>query len=162
MKNILEYKGYHAKIEIDLEAGILYGKIEGIRDLVNFESETIENLETEFHLAVDDYLEFCEEVGKIPEKEYKGTFNVRISPDLHRQAALLAFKNEESLNQTVEKAIQAYVKGKSQTEITLSKTISELSHALTAQASYSKTVARTAEPFHVLDRESELRMSYQS
>ena len=123
MKNILEYKGYHTKVEVDLEAGILYGKIEGIRDLVNFESENLESLEEEFHLAVDDYLEFCEEIGKIPEKEYKGTFNVRITPELHRAVSLLAFKNNESLNQTVEKAIQAFVNGTTQTEITLNQTI---------------------------------------
>ena len=29
MKSILEYKGYHAKVEIDIENKILYGKIEG-------------------------------------------------------------------------------------------------------------------------------------
>ena len=138
MKNILEYKGYHTKIEVDLEDGILYGKIEGIKDLVNFESETLDDLEKEFHLAVDDYLSFCEEVGKTPEKEYKGSFNVRVSPELHRQLALLAFKNSESLNQTVEKAIEAYISGRSQTEITLQETMSTLTNALENQKSYSK------------------------
>ena len=43
--NILEYRGYHTKIEFDSEEFILRGKIEGINDLVNFECENLENLE---------------------------------------------------------------------------------------------------------------------
>ena len=55
-ENILEYKGYYTKILYSVKDHVLYGKIEGIRDLVNFESESIENIEQEFHSAVDDYL----------------------------------------------------------------------------------------------------------
>ena len=44
MKSILEYKGYHAKVEIDIENKILYGKIERIRDLVNFENDIVDTL----------------------------------------------------------------------------------------------------------------------
>lgn len=107
--NILVYKGYHTKIEFDLETYTLRGKIEGIGDLVNFSSQDITTIEQEFHNAVDDYLEFCEEVGKEPDKEYKGTFNVRIAPELHKQLALEAYKEEESLNALVEKAINEYL-----------------------------------------------------
>lgn len=109
MKNILEYKGYHAKIEFDSEDLVLRGKIEGIKDLVNFESTDISNVEEEFHAAVDDYLEFCKEVGKEPDKEYRGTFNIRISPDLHKRLAIVAMQNGDTLNATVEKAIVEYV-----------------------------------------------------
>ena len=109
MKNILEYKGYHAKIEFDSEDLVLRGKIEGIKDLVNFESADISTVEEEFHAAVDDYLEFCKDVGKEPDKEYKGTFNIRISPDLHKRLAIVAMQNGDTLNATVEKAIKKYV-----------------------------------------------------
>ena len=111
MKNILEYKGYHAKIEFNSEDMVLRGKIEGINDYIDFESASIETIEHEFHSAVDDYLEFCKEVGKEPEKEYKGSFNIRITPALHKQLALIAFKNGDTLNGSVEKAIQQYVLG---------------------------------------------------
>ena len=67
MNNVLEYKGYCTNIEIDFESHMLYGKIEGIRDLVNFMSQSVEGIEQEFHSAVDDYLEFCRAVGKEPE-----------------------------------------------------------------------------------------------
>lgn len=109
MKNIMEYKGYHTKIEFDVESMSLRGKIEGINDYIDFETEDISGIEEEFHSAVDDYLEFCKEVGKEPEKEYKGTFNIRISPDLHKKLALCAYRDGRSLNGEVEKAISTFV-----------------------------------------------------
>lgn len=110
MKNILEYKGYYAKIEFNADDKILYGKIEGVDDLITFESDNASKIEEEFHNAVDDYIEFCEEVGKSPQKAYKGTFNIRISPQLHKEIALKALQIGETLNQTVENAIIEYLK----------------------------------------------------
>ena len=66
MNYLPEYKGYCADVEIDFEDHILHGRIDGIRDLVTFESETVDGIVREFHSAVDDYLEFCSEVGKQP------------------------------------------------------------------------------------------------
>ena len=103
--NILEYKGYHTKIVFNSADFVLRGKIEGINDLVDFECEDVKDVEKEFHAVVDDYLQFCEEVGKTPEKEYKGTFNVRIDPALHKKLANIAMKNGDTLNASVEKAI---------------------------------------------------------
>lgn len=109
MKNVLEYRGYHTRIEFDSDELVLRGKIEGIKDLVIFESSNLTLIEEEFHTAVDEYLEFCKEVGKEPDKEYKGTFNIRISPELHKELALVAFRNGDTLNATVEKAIKSFV-----------------------------------------------------
>ena len=66
MKNndLLHYKGYSARPEYSADNCIFYGKILEISDLVDFQSESIETLEDEFHKAVDDYLEFCQEIGK--------------------------------------------------------------------------------------------------
>ena len=107
--NVLEYKGYHAKIEYDAESNVLFGQIEGIRDLVNFESNSSKEIDLEFHNAVDDYLIFCEDVGKTPDKEYKGLFNVRIDPELHRRLSICSFKTGESINSIVEKSIEQYL-----------------------------------------------------
>ncbi len=109
MKNLMQYKNYFTKIEFDPENKVLYGKIEGINDLVNFESESTEQIENEFHKAVDDYLELCAELGTDPDKVYRGSFNVRISPQLHRAIALEAMNNDESLNSFVEKALDTYI-----------------------------------------------------
>lgn len=105
MKNILKYKGYLAKIEYDSEDMILFGKIEGITDLVDFYSETAEGIKSEFEKAVDDYLQFCIEHGKDPEKPFKGNFNVRIPEDIHREAYIKANLQGKTLNQFVKESI---------------------------------------------------------
>ena len=107
--NILEYKGYRSKIEFDTDSMVLHGKIENIEDLVTFECKDPMLVIEEFHSAVDDYLVFCKEVGKKPAKEYKGTFNVRIDPELHKDLATLAVTESTSLNSCVEDAIRMYL-----------------------------------------------------
>ena len=71
MGNIIEYKGYYAKVEFDAESETSRGKIERINDYIDFETKNYSNIEKEFRMAVDDYLEFCRETGKEPEKGYK-------------------------------------------------------------------------------------------
>lgn len=71
MGNIIEYKGYYAKVEFDSESETFRGKIERINDYIDFETKNYSNIEKEFRMAVDDYLEFCRETGKEPEKGYK-------------------------------------------------------------------------------------------
>ena len=108
-ENVLEYKGYHTSVRYNAETGVLRGIIEGINDYVDFQTDDLKEVKNEFYRAVDDYLVFCAEVGKEPEKEYKGTFNVRIKPELHKKLALRALENGESLNSSVEKAISIYL-----------------------------------------------------
>lgn len=54
----MTYKGFRTIIKYSKEDKVYYGKIEDIRDLVNYESENYEGLEKAFHEAVDDYLVF--------------------------------------------------------------------------------------------------------
>lgn len=110
MKNdVLEYKGYYTRIEYSADDQVLFGKIEGINDLVNFEADNAKEIENEFHSAVDDYLEYCDSIGIEPDKAYKGTFNVRIDPKVHKEAALSAFKKGISLNEFTSQAIINYL-----------------------------------------------------
>ncbi len=108
--NILEYKGYHTSITYDARAGRLRGVISGIDDHVDFSSDKTEEIEQEFHMAVDEYLEFCKEVGKSPCKEYKGVFNVRVKPALHKELVQISERDGETLNAVVERALQLFVK----------------------------------------------------
>ncbi|HET7463649.1 MAG TPA: type II toxin-antitoxin system HicB family antitoxin [Longimicrobium sp.] len=62
----MNYKGYTAIVEIDEDDGVLHGRLAGIRDVITFESETIEGLEREFQTSVDLYLDWCAERGKAP------------------------------------------------------------------------------------------------
>lgn len=72
MKNsVLEYKGYHTKIEFDSDACVLRGKIEGINDYVDFESTDAQMIEKEFQNAVDDYLAFVKKWEKSRIKNIK-------------------------------------------------------------------------------------------
>ena len=106
MSNLIEYRGYHAKIEYSNEDDVLVGRILGINDTIVFDGESLSEIKDVFHESVDDYLEMCAEIGKEPDKEYKGTFNVRISPELHRKAALESETRGISLNQLVSESIQ--------------------------------------------------------
>ena len=80
MKNKpMEYKGYYANVTCDMKSKKLLGILRGIDDFVDFSAETAEELEQQFHMAVDDYLEFCQEVGKTPCKEWNETFRIRMN-----------------------------------------------------------------------------------
>ena len=106
MSKILEYKDFIGSVECSLEDNLLYGKILYINGLITYEARTLDELKEEFHLAVDDYIQFCQEQGLDAYKSFNGKFNVRISPDLHKKASLLATKQDLSLNAFVSKAIQ--------------------------------------------------------
>ena len=106
MRHVLEYKGYYTKVEYSIEDKLLHGKIEGINDLVNFECSSADQVEEKFHEAVDDYLIFCQDIGAEPDKCYKGSFNVRLSPELHRRIAVAAAVQGMSLNQFVANAME--------------------------------------------------------
>ena len=116
MSSLMEYKGYHAKIEYSAEDEVFVGRVLGINDVLAFDGENVEELKTMFCECIDDYLEMCQELGKEPDKEYKGTFNVRVSPDLHKKAVLEAEKRSISLNQFVAESIENELSGKHKSE----------------------------------------------
>jgi len=111
VKNTMEYKGYVGNVEFSEEDEVFFGKVIGIRSLVSYEGATAKELIKDFHDAVDEYLALCEAEGKEPEKAYKGSFNIRISPELHKQAVRCAESNQMSLNSFVEKALKHLVAG---------------------------------------------------
>jgi predicted HicB family RNase H-like nuclease len=109
MSELLEHKGYYGSVEYSAADNCLFGKVIGIRGLISYEGDSVEELKKDFIDGVDSYLSFCEENGEEPEKAYKGKFNVRVSPELHKQLAVYATAHHQSLNATVEQAIQKYV-----------------------------------------------------
>lgn len=109
MNNTMEYKGYVGSVEFSESDGLFYGKVQGIRSLISYEGTDAKQLVEDFHSAVDDYLTLCAEEGVEPEKAYKGSFNIRISPELHKQAVVYAMAHQLSLNSVVEQALQNYV-----------------------------------------------------
>jgi len=105
MANTIEYNGYIGSIEYSPEDKCFFGKLEMIDDLVTFEATTAEELENNFHHAVDEYIKTCKELGRSPQKTYKGVFNVRIDPNLHKKIYKEALKNGISLNAYIQKAL---------------------------------------------------------
>lgn len=105
----LHYKDYEGSIEASTEGRCLHGKILFVTDLVTYEGKSFDELETAFQEAVDDYLAFCEQVGKPPEKPYKGVFNVRVRPEAHRALVIRAFHDQQTLNELVCAALDAYL-----------------------------------------------------
>lgn len=102
---MMEYKGYFGTVEFDADAKIFHGDVINTRDVITFQGTTVKEIEQAFQDSVDDYIIWCKEEGVVPEKPYSGKFNVRLSPELHRQIAILAKKKRVSLNSFVEKAI---------------------------------------------------------
>jgi len=105
MKN-LEYKGYTGTIEYSKKDNLLNGKVLGIQGLISYEGTTGKGLEADFIAAIDTYLSDCKQESIAPEKPFKGSFNVRISPQLHQKAALLAMEDKLSLNSFVAESIR--------------------------------------------------------
>ena len=103
--NILEYKGYLARIEINPEEELLHGRILNIKDVVNFYGKTIPELRKEFASSVEEYLEMCKQINQEPDKPYSGKFNVRVAPELHKALACKAAKQGKSLNAYVNDAL---------------------------------------------------------
>ena len=106
MSNTIAYKNYIGSVEFSEEDGLFYGKVLGIRSLISYEGTTASELVDDFHGAVDDYLETCRSEGTMPEVAYKGSFNVRTTPEIHRRAAIYAINHNESLNSFVTEAME--------------------------------------------------------
>ncbi|KPA98296.1 MULTISPECIES: type II toxin-antitoxin system HicB family antitoxin [Pseudomonas] len=109
MNNSLHYKGYYGSIEASIEDNCLFGKLQFIRALVNYEGQTVAQLEAAFREAVDDYLETCQQLKQAPEVPCKGSFNVRVGHDLHLAAALSATRQNVTLNELTRQALSEYL-----------------------------------------------------
>lgn len=108
-KDIMTYKGFYGTIHYSDEDKCLYGHIVGISDTVSYEGTTIDEITADFRLAVDHYIEVCEEMGKTPLKSAKGSFNVRIGRETHLKALIKADAENKTLNQVVREAVEKEV-----------------------------------------------------
>jgi len=109
MMSMLDYKGYHGSVEADLDTGTLFGKVLFVNDLVTYEATTLAELHQQFCAAVDDYLQTCQSLGRDPQQPCNGVFNVRVSPSLHRAAAIRAHKDGVKLNAVMVSALEQYL-----------------------------------------------------
>ncbi len=107
--NTMNHRGYTARIEYDERDNIFVGRILGIRAIISFHGETVSQLKSEFELAVDDYLLECDEKGIKPEKPASGRLLLRVPPEVHGRAMVVAQAAGKSLNQWVTEVLQRAV-----------------------------------------------------
>jgi predicted HicB family RNase H-like nuclease len=98
---MLKYKGYTGHAIFDDEAGIFHGEVDDTRDVITFQGRSVDELETAFRESIDDYLEWCAERGKSPDKPFSGRVVLRMPPPLHRRLATEASRQGKSLNTVV-------------------------------------------------------------
>lgn len=79
--------------------------------MVTFQGRTPVELRRAFRESVDDYLEFCADVGKSPDKPFSGKFITRLDPSLHKRISTLAEVAGKSLNQFVSDCLETAVNG---------------------------------------------------
>lgn len=103
---MMEYKGYIGNVEFDDTAKIFHGEIINTKDVITFQGKTVDELEIAFTESIEEYIGWCLEEGLNPEKPYSGKFNLRLSPELHREVAITAKKLNLSINKFVEKALK--------------------------------------------------------
>lgn len=97
--NVMTYKGYTARIELDERDGIFVGRVLGLHTLISFHGETVAELRAEFEVAIDDFLRDCKEQGISPEKPSSGKLMLRVPPEVHGAALIAAQAAGKSLNQ---------------------------------------------------------------
>ncbi len=95
------YKGYVGSIEYSVEDKCFHGSLVGIQDVVTFESDMIEGLQQAFEASVDDYLEWCAELGQSPKKPKSGKLAVRLAPEIHEMVSTAAVSEAKSVNQWI-------------------------------------------------------------
>ena len=109
MNNQMRIGEFTATVEYSAEDGLLVGHIDHIESVVMFSAESGNDIVVEFKKALEAYLKSCADRGVEPERPYKGTFNVRVPPRLHRQLAQVAAEQGQTLNQAVSAAADMYV-----------------------------------------------------
>lgn len=65
----MQYKGYTGMY--GFEAGVYHGRVVGLRcNVVTFEADYEDEVEKEFRVSVDDYLDFCASRHEKPEQPH--------------------------------------------------------------------------------------------
>ena len=94
----LKYKGYAGVIDVDPDAGVIHGTVIGTRDVITFEADSPKTITKAFRDSVDDYLDFCRDKGKSPDKPYSGKLVLRMPVEIHRKLDEVSRAQHASIN----------------------------------------------------------------
>ncbi|MCP4660781.1 MAG: type II toxin-antitoxin system HicB family antitoxin [bacterium] len=106
---MMEYKRYVAAVEYDDEAGILHGEVINTRAVITFQATSTDQLRREMEASIEDYLDWCAERGKEPEKPYSGRLVLRTTAELHRAVVAAAAREDQSVDSWITKALERAV-----------------------------------------------------
>jgi predicted HicB family RNase H-like nuclease len=104
--NTMTTNGYTARVDFDERDNIFVGRVLGVRDIISFHGETVDQLRGEFESAVQDYLADCEERGISPDRPTSGKLLLRMPPEVHGKALVAAQAAGKSLNQWATEVLQ--------------------------------------------------------
>ena len=108
---MIEYKGYTGVFEFDPDLVLFAGHVVDLRDQIYFEGSSVSDLQESMKVAVDHYLDVCEQRDEAPGRPFSGRFNVRVDPDLHRRIVAAAARHSESMNDWLGGLIQRELEG---------------------------------------------------
>ena len=102
----MTYKGYAARIGYSDEDELLIGRVVGIRDIITFHGNSVDEIRAAFQEAIDFYLETCAERGEKPNKPYSGKLLVRMPIETHEAVATMADVSGKSINQWIVETLE--------------------------------------------------------
>jgi predicted HicB family RNase H-like nuclease len=103
----LKYKNYIGSVEYSETDNCLCGKVLGmLKDSITYEGNSIDELREDFQAGIESYLEGCKEMGIAPRKGFNGVLNVRIPSEIHCRLAIMAEKNNTSINAVIRNSIE--------------------------------------------------------
>ena len=102
----MNHKGYTARIEFDERDNIFVGRVLGVRTMISFHGQTVDELRTAFGTAIEEFLRDCKAQGIRPEKPASGKLMLRVPPEVHGAALVAAQAAGKSLNQWATEVIE--------------------------------------------------------
>ncbi|MEJ7849304.1 MAG: type II toxin-antitoxin system HicB family antitoxin [Pyrinomonadaceae bacterium] len=110
MNNTLSYKGLTAKVEFSAEDKLFVGRLIGVKEIVTFHGETVDELTSSMKETVDFYIEVCEKTGEKVKKSYSGKVMLRLPGKLHERIAEIAELSGKSINEWGKEVFESAVK----------------------------------------------------
>ena len=107
-RGYLEYNGYTGSVEYSAEDDCLFGEVIGMKSLMIYQGESLEELRDGFRQVVDEYIASCEETGQEPQRPYKGSFNIRVGRERHMKLGAEAFSMNMSINSLLNRIIDEH------------------------------------------------------
>lgn len=107
--NTMQCKNYTCQVTYYNVKDQLVGRVLGMSQIPNVSARTLDELNKEFHRAVDDYIAACESEGKKPAPAFTGNYTVRTSPAIHEALALYAAQQEVKFSQVIQQALLEFL-----------------------------------------------------